>query len=151
MAPSPSPVGLKLIRGYRVGKKIGFGAQASVHLLEPTAAAQAKNTSSTPLPTYAVKICPVPTKTTKKGLSEPEINERSIGKEFKLYNNHFPKLRDEGMLATMPFKDGIQPFGTKEGKCCHLSCIATRAFSVLFYPLVSYNTIANLLLLAFIL
>lgn len=111
MAPSPSPVGLQLIKGYKVGKKIGFGAQASVHLLEPTAA-KANNKQ---LPTYAVKICPVPSKITKKGVSEPEINERSIGKEFKLYNNHFPKLRDEGMLATMPFKGGIQPFGTTEG------------------------------------
>jgi hypothetical protein len=118
MAPSSSPVGLKLIPGYRVGKKIGSGAQASVHLLEPTAAAQAKNLSSTSLPTYAVKICPLPSKTTKKGLSEAEINERSIGKEFKLYNNQFPKLRDEGMLGSMPFKGGIQPFGTKEGMYC---------------------------------
>jgi hypothetical protein len=112
MAPSPSPVGMKLIPKYRVGKKIGSGAQASVHLLEPTAAAKEKNQS---LPTYAVKICPVPSKITKSGQSEPEINERSIRKEFKLYNNQFPKLRDEGMVASMPFKGGIQPFDTKYG------------------------------------
>jgi hypothetical protein len=112
MAPSPSPVGLKLIKNYRVGKKIGSGAQASVHLLEPTAAAKAKDAS---LPTYAVKICPVPSKITKSGQSEAEINERSLRKEFKLYSNQFPKLRDAGMLARMPFKGGIQPFGSKDG------------------------------------
>jgi hypothetical protein len=80
------------------------------------------------------QICPVPPKS-QKGLSSLKINERSIGKEFKLYNNHFPKLRDEGMLATMPFKGGIQPFGTKEGGVFGLS-VLTKAFSVL--PLVSH-------------
>jgi hypothetical protein len=113
MAPSSSPEGLQLIKGYRVGKCIGSGAQASVHLLEPTT--KAKNASSSPLPTYAVKIAPVPTKITKKRLSVPEINERSISKEYKLYSNHFPNLRDEGMMACMPYKGGIQPSGTKEG------------------------------------
>jgi hypothetical protein len=104
-------MGMELIKKYCVGKKIGSGAQASVHLLEPTAEAKAKDASS---PTYAVKICPE-AKKTKNEESEAEINERSLRKEFKLYSNHFPKLRDAGMLARMPFKGGIVPYGTKNG------------------------------------
>jgi hypothetical protein len=134
MAPSPSPVGLKLIPGYRVGKKIGSGAQ-----LACTSSNQQQQLKQR---MFRQLLCqPTPSNLSgsskiTKGTLEPEINERSIGKEFKLYNNHFPKLRDEGMLATMPFKGGIQPFGTKEGMSLGLSCIVTKAFSIL--PLVSH-------------
>jgi hypothetical protein len=105
-------MGLELIHGYTVGKKIGSGAQASVHLLEPTVVAKTKDPS---LPTYAVKICPV-AKVTKKGQTDPEMNERSLRKEFKLYGNQFPGLQDKGIVASMPFfKSGVQPYGSKDG------------------------------------
>jgi hypothetical protein len=132
MAPSSSPEGLKLITGYRVGRQIGSGAQACVHLLEPTT--KAKNASSSSLPTYAVKLAPV-AKITNKRVSVPEINERSIAKEFKLYANHFPGLRDEGMLASMPYKGGIIPHGTKDGMYS-LSSLSLLSFLL---SIVSHN------------
>jgi hypothetical protein len=148
-SPSSSPEGLKLIPGYRVGRRIGSGAQASVHLLEPTT--KAKNASSSPLPTYAVKIAPVPAKITKKGLSEAEINARSIDKEYKLYSNHFNGLRDEGMMASMPYRGGVPPFGTKDGMYSngHIrnESVLRLYYILLLFSLVSHN--AHLFLLAF--
>jgi hypothetical protein len=147
MAPSSSPEGLLLIKGYRVGRCIGSGAQADVHLLEPTP--KAKNASSSTLPTYAVKLAPVPSKTTKKGVSVPEINERSINKEYLMYQNHMPKLRDAGMMASMPYTGGVIPHGTKDGM--YLVTVSRLNESVLHPPscLSSLTMHAHLLLLLY--
>jgi hypothetical protein len=130
MAPSTS--GPKADPWIPRWKKIGSGAQASVHLLEPTAAAQAKNVNF--FANLRRQICPVPPKS-QKGLSSLKLTSEASAKSSKLYNNHFPKLRDEGMLATMPFKGGLNRLVPKKASWdCPVS--VTKAFSVL--PLVSH-------------
>jgi hypothetical protein len=110
MAPSKSvaPVGLNIVKGYRVGKQLGEGAQASVHLLEPLAR---KDGASRP--TFAIKLAPV-AKTTKKGQTLGEINERSLRKEYLIYATQFPTLQQKGIVASLPRSMSVPHATNKE-------------------------------------
>ena len=112
MAP---PQGL-IIRGegaarklqWRVGKLIGTGACASVHVLLDD---NKKETE------YAVKIVPLPTKVTKKKTSPPERNARLLHFEELTYKNQFPGFQGSILPRLAPY-DGPPSFGEVDGECC---------------------------------
>ena len=109
----PPPEGIQIYKGqtakWRVGKKLGSGACAAVHSLEeidgPSTATE-----------WAIKLAPLPTKTTKKGSSPAEVNARLIHHESVMYQNQFQDLRGI-FLPRLPPYQGPQPSGEANGRC----------------------------------
>ena len=107
MAP---PVGIKLKKSknpkWKVGKKIGAGACASVHeLLELDGTAT----------DFAIKLAPLPTKTTRKQNSPAEVNARLLYFEQLMYNNQFPDMCGKTIPKLPPY-GGPPVQGEEEGR-----------------------------------
>lgn len=82
----PSPVGIEIPFGkkkWKVGRVLGKGACAIVCSLDY----QGKETD------FAVKLAPLPVKTTKKGNSVEETNAKLLYYENLLYRSHFQALQ----------------------------------------------------------
>lgn len=98
MAP---PVGLIIESGknqWKVGKEVGAGACASVHLLQE---ANSNNSSD-----WVIKIAPLPTKITKNRKTLPERNAHLIYYEELMYQSQFNEFQGD-ILPRLPA-------GTKE-------------------------------------
>ena len=115
MSPG-SPVGLELGKNprnpqWKIGKRLGSGACASVHVLETT--------SGNPTE-YAIKLAALPTKTTTKKNSTAEVNERLLYHENLVYQNAFAVLQGK-IIPKLPSAKGPPATGTIEGKLAVLS------------------------------
>ena len=93
----PTPVGIKLGKGYSVGAKLGEGAQAAIHALlykgKPT--------------NYVVKCAPVapPRRNPKAKRSLLQINADSIYCENLVVSNHLQPLQKEMMIPEYGCRD----------------------------------------------
>ena len=109
MAPK-LPVGIELLKGktpkWRVGKELGSGACATVHLLE-----EIDGTATE----WAIKLAPIPKKKTKKGNSTEEVNDRILYHESVMYQNQFQDLQGIYVPKLPPF-NGPPTSGETEGK-----------------------------------
>jgi hypothetical protein len=107
---APSPVGIELLKGskpkWRVGKELGSGACATVHLLEEI--------DGTPTE-LAIKLTPIPTKKTKKQNSIEEVNSSRLYFEHVVYHNQFQDVQGTFIPKLAPYK-GPQPHGEAGGK-----------------------------------
>lgn len=106
-----SPVGLIIGGGsskqqWKVGKQIGSGACASVHLLK---APDGKESG------FVVKVASLPTKITKKKTTIPERNARLLYKEAQIYQNMFSNYRGS-ILPKAPSYVGPPQTGDVDGK-----------------------------------
>ena len=109
-----SPEGLIIAGGndtnrkaqWKIGKRVGEGACASVHLLD-----NMDGSSSG----FVVKIVPVPTKTTKQGKSPEETNARLLNHEALMYQNQLPEYQGY-IIPKMPPYIGPPPRAFVEGK-----------------------------------
>ena len=96
MAP---PVGI-LIGGdstknqWKIGKQIGEGACASVHLLKSPSGTESN---------FVVKVTPLPTKITKKQQTIPERNARLLHYEGQMYQNILPDYRGYTIPQLPPY------------------------------------------------
>jgi hypothetical protein len=111
MAPSsPSPVGLQLFKGskpeWKIGKRLGSGACATVHALETLSGTETE---------YAIKLAPLPVKTTKKQNSEAEINASRLHYENVVYQNQFPDIQGT-MIPNLPPGKGPPSTGEVGGE-----------------------------------
>lgn len=104
------PVGIELLRGktakWRVGKELGKGACATVHLLEEIDGSPTE---------WAIKLAPLPTKKTKKGTSIEEVNDRLLHHESVMYQNQFQDIQGT-FVPQMPPYSGPQSSGEAGGK-----------------------------------
>ena len=91
---------------WKVGKLIGRGACAEVYEL---------NTIEGTPTEYAIKLAPVPTKTTKKGNSPDEVNDRLLDFERLLYQAQLPDLQGVN-IPNLPSAKGPPASGTADGK-----------------------------------
>ena len=109
MAPS-SAVGIEIRKGntarWRVGAKLGSGACASVHLLQD---AEGDETE------FAIKLTPLPKKTTKKQNSQDEVNARMLYFEHVMYQNQFQDIQGTYIPELPPYK-GPPSYGESDGK-----------------------------------
>ena len=122
MAPS-SPIGIELYRGktpkWRVGKQLGSGACATVHLLEEIDGSPTQ---------WAIKLAPVPKKKTKKGTSTEEVNDRLLYNEGVMYQNQFQDIQGRYVPKLPPY-GGPLATGEAEGtiwtccSCCGDACL----------------------------
>ena len=112
----PSPVGIEILKGskpkWRVGKELGSGACATVHLLE-----EVDGTSTD----FAIKLAPIPTKTTKKKNSKEEINASKLYFEHVVYQNQFQDVQGQYIPNLPPYK-GPPANGEAKGKLSDRSC-----------------------------
>lgn len=92
---------------WKVGKLIGTGACASVHLL--LTAEDNKDTG------FVCKIVPLPVKTTKQKRSLPERNARLIHYEEQVYRNQVPEYQGF-ILPKLPPYVGPPVSGEADGK-----------------------------------
>lgn len=113
-----SPVGLVVAGGsskqsstWKVGKKVGSGACASVHLLQLENGKSSSKSSSDCQ--WVVKIAPLPVKTTKKKNSLPERHANMIYKEQQLYCNTFTESQGD-TLPRLP-TSGMPSYGKVGG------------------------------------
>jgi serine/threonine protein kinase len=104
-----SPIGIELYKGqtakWRIGRNLGSGACATVHSLEEI---DGQSTE------WAIKLAPLPTKTTKKGTSTEEVNARLIHHESVMYQNQFQDLQGTFLPRLPPYK-GPQASGEAQG------------------------------------
>jgi hypothetical protein len=107
------PEGIKIFKGntakWCVGKELGSGACAAVHSLEEI---DGVSTSTE----WAIKLAPLPIKTTKKGSSPEEVNARLIHHESVMYQNQFQDLQGSFLPRLPPYK-GPQASGDASGTC----------------------------------
>lgn len=107
---APKPEGIELFKGktpkWRVGKHLGTGACATVHVLEEIDGSPTE---------WAIKLTPLPKKKTKKGNSEEEINDRLLYIENVMYQNQFQDI--QGIyIPKLPPYDGPSATGEADGK-----------------------------------
>jgi len=106
MAP---PIGIELFKGktakYKVGKKLGSGACASVHCVNENDGASTE---------WAIKLAPLAKKITKKKNSEAEVNERMIYFEHVMYMNQFQDLQGT-IIPRLPPSKGPPGHGNAGG------------------------------------
>ena len=96
MAP---PVGLIIESGknqWKVGKEVGTGACASVHLLQ-----EANSNNSNSDTDWVIKIAPLPTKITKNRKTLPERNAHLIYYEELMYQSQFNEFQGD-ILPRLP-------------------------------------------------
>eukprot|EP00536_Pseudo-nitzschia_multiseries_P005504 jgi/Psemu1/12707/gm1.12707_g len=108
MAPSSSsssssPVGLEIVKGkrrWKVGSVLGRGACATVCSLEKVRSSSSQSQSQSqqqqsllPAFRFAIKLAPLPTKTTKKGNSRDETNAKLLYYEQMIYTTQFRSLQ----------------------------------------------------------
>lgn len=113
-----SPVGLIISSGkhqWKVGKEVGSGACASVHLLQEVhngngAKSKSNNTSTS---SWVVKIAPLPTKITKQRKTPPERNAHLIYYEELMYQSQFVEFQGD-ILPRLP-AGGHQPPSKGQG------------------------------------
>ena len=109
MAPS-SAAGVVILKGnkpkWRVGKKLGSGACATVYSLEGT------DRTSTE---WAIKLSPLPTKITKKKNSEIEVNATKLYYEHVVYRNQFQDILGEYVPKLPPYGKGPPSCGEAGG------------------------------------
>jgi hypothetical protein len=91
---------------WKVGKRIGEGACASVHALLDS---DNKDTS------YVVKIVPLPTKTTRKRDTLPERNARLLHFEELVYTAQFSNYQGWIIPKLSPYI-GPPSYGEVDGK-----------------------------------
>lgn len=121
----PLPKGLKIGSGkFRVGKKLGSGACATVHAVELSS-----DGSETE---WAIKLAPKPAKTTKKGNSPGEANYRHLHYENIVYQNTVPDLQGK-LVPRLPPGTGKAPpsHGEVDGKQSNV-CIFWCTLSLLW-------------------
>eukprot|EP00980_Cylindrotheca_fusiformis_P007206 scaffold1525_cov142-Cylindrotheca_fusiformis.AAC.6 len=106
---APSATGVEILKGskakWRVGRKLGSGACASVHALEEV--------DGTPTE-YAIKLAPVPKKITKKKTSVDEVNARTLYYEHVVYRNQFQDILGI-YLPRLPSYDKAPPSNGEAG------------------------------------
>jgi len=97
-----APEGIQLYKGqtakWRVGSKLGSGACATVHCLEELDGGSSHPTE------WAIKLAPLPTKTTKKGTTPMEVNARLIHHESVMYQNQFQDILGSVLPRLPPYK-----------------------------------------------
>ncbi|CAB9497595.1 kinase I isoform alpha [Seminavis robusta] len=98
-------------RQWKVGKRIGEGACASVHTLLESNNSSGNNGKETE---YVVKIVPLPTKVTKKKMTLPERNARLLHFEELVYKNQFPEFQGYVLPKLSPY-DGPPSYGETDG------------------------------------
>jgi hypothetical protein len=96
----------KNTRRWKVGEKLGSGACATVHTLQTLEGAPTE---------YAVKIAPLPMKTTKKQNAPAEVNDRYLAHEAMLYQTQFPHLQGT-IVPNLPSGKGPPVTGIVEGE-----------------------------------
>ena len=119
MAPSSSsssPIGLELGGPeHTIGKLIGQGAFGQVHAVNSKISNKTKagSSSTTQQESWAVKLTPVPVKTTKKGTSAAEIAHRRLFSEYLLYTQHMRCLTGS-ILPRLPTPSSSSSRSLKE-------------------------------------
>ena len=89
---APSPVGIEISKGkrkWKIGKILGSGACATVCSMKVLDNGRGEDTS------FAVKLAPLPKKTTRKGNSPAEINAKLLYYEQLVYTTQFRSLQGE--------------------------------------------------------
>jgi pSer/pThr/pTyr-binding forkhead associated (FHA) protein len=109
-AMASSALGIEIRKGsnpkWRVGKKVGSGACATVHALE-----EIDGTATE----FAIKLAPIPVKTTKKKNSEAEINATRIYYEHVVYRNQFQDILGEYLPNLPSYSKGPPSHGEAGG------------------------------------
>jgi hypothetical protein len=106
---APSPVGQTLTNNksqWKIGKRLGIGACATVHSLETDTGAPTE---------FAIKLAPIPTKTSKKQNSPAEINARRLHYEHVVYQNTFSDLQGT-LIPKLPSYKGPPASGEANGE-----------------------------------
>ena len=89
---APSPVGIEISKGkrkWKIGKILGSGACATVCSLKAIDGGGSNETD------FAVKLAPMPKKTTRKGNSPDELNAKLLYYEQLVYTTQFRSLQGE--------------------------------------------------------
>ena len=105
---APSPVGLTVANNksqWKVGKRLGSGACATVHSLETETGAPTE---------FAIKLAPIPKKT-KKQNTPAEINAQRLFYEHVVYQNTFSDLQGT-LIPKLPSYKGPPASGEANGE-----------------------------------
>ena len=114
-----SPVGIEISKGkrkWKIGEILGSGACATVCSMKAIDDGGCKETN------FAVKLAPIPSKTTRKGNSPTETNVKLLYYEQLVYTTQFRSLQGVFIPRVPNSSSSKDPpiYGEESGKLFHV-------------------------------